>query len=178
MAAEKIREVEIPQGVTVSVNGATLTAKGQKGQISRDFKYPGISVKVDGEKVLVETVRDEKQSKATVGTYASHINNMITGVSEGFEYNMKIVYTHFPIQVKVEGKDSKVSIGNFLGERKPRSATIMGDTKVDLQGDRLVLTGINKEHVGQTAANIEQACRIRKRDPRVFQDGIYITKKA
>lgn len=177
MAAEKVREINVPQGVTVTINGATLTAKGQKGQISRDFKYPGISVRLDGSKVFVETTKNDKQTKATVGTYASHITNMITGVSEGFEYNMKIVYTHFPIQVKVEGKD-KVSIGNFLGERKSRYASIVGDTKVNIAGDKVILTGANKEHVGQTAANIEQACKIKNRDPRVFQDGVYITKKA
>ncbi len=177
MAAEKVREIEVPQGVTVTVTGATLTAKGQKGQIAREFRYPGIAVRVDGAKVFVETNKDDKQTKATVGTYASHVKNMVHGVSEGYEYHMKIVYAHFPIQVKVEGKD-KVSIGNFLGERKARYADIVGDTKVAINGAEVVLTGSNIETVSQTAANIEQACKIRKRDPRVFQDGIYITRKA
>ena len=176
MAAEKVREVEIPQGVTVTVTGATMTVKGQKGQITREFRFPGISVRVDGAKVIIETGKNDKQTKATVGTFASHIKNMVTGVTTGYEYHMKIVYAHFPIQVKVEGKD-RVSIGNFLGERKARSATIVGETKVNVQGDKIVLTGANKEDVGQTAANIEQACKIRKRDPRVFQDGIYMTSK-
>jgi archaeal ribosomal protein L6P len=177
MAAEKIREIEVPQGVTVTLTGATLTAKGQKGQLAREFRFPGIALKVDGGKVFVETTKDDKQTKATVGTYASHIKNMVKGVSEGYEYHMKIVYAHFPIQAKVEGKD-KISIGNFLGERKARSANIVGDTKVVIQGAEVVLSGASKEDVGQTAANIEQACKIRKRDPRVFQDGIYITRKA
>ncbi len=177
MAAEKLREIDVPQGVTVTLTGATLTAKGQKGQVSREFRFPGISLKVDGGKVVVETTKNDKQTKATVGTYASHVHNIVTGVAEGYEYNMKIVYAHFPIQVKVEGK-SKVSIGNFLGERKPRYASILGETKVNVAGDKVTVTGNNKEHVGQTAANIEQACRIKNRDPRVFQDGIYITKKA
>jgi large subunit ribosomal protein L6 len=177
MAAENVREIEIPQGVTVTVNGATLTAKGQKGENAREFRYPGIAVRMDDGKVIVETKKNDKQTKATVGTYASHIKNMVTGVSEGYEYHMKIVYAHFPIQVKIEGKD-KVSIGNFLGERKARSANIVGNTKVVLNADKLVITGSNKESVGQTAANIEQACRIRKRDPRVFQDGIYVITKA
>jgi large subunit ribosomal protein L6 len=177
MAAEKIREVEVPEGVTVSISGATLTAKGQKGQLAREFRYPGITLRVNDGKVVVETKKEEKQTKATVGTFASHVNNMVKGVSEGYEYHMKIVYAHFPIQVKVEGKE-KVSIGNFLGERKARYASIVGDTKVVIQGAEVVLSGASKEAVGQTAANIEQACKIRKRDPRVFQDGIYITRKA
>jgi large subunit ribosomal protein L6 len=177
MAAEKLREIEVPEGVTVTLSGATLTAKGQKGQIAREFRYPGIALKVDGGKVFVETKKDDKQTKATVGTYASHVKNMVKGVSEGYEYHMKVVYAHFPIQVKVEGKDT-VTIGNFLGERKARSASIQGATKVVVAGAEVVVSGSNKEDVGQTAANIEQACKIRKRDPRVFQDGIYITRKA
>jgi large subunit ribosomal protein L6 len=177
MAAETLIEINVPQGVTVSLSGATLTTKGQKGQVSREFRFPGIRLSVNEGKVSVEAVKVDKQAKAIVGTYASHINNMMTGVSEGYEYDMKIVYAHFPIQVKVEGK-TKVSIGNFLGERKPRYASIMGDSKVVVAGDKVTVTGNNKEHVGQTAANIEQACKIRNRDPRVFQDGVYITKKA
>lgn len=177
MAAEKLREIEVPEGVTVTLSGATLTVKGKKGLIAREFRYPGIALKVDDGKVVVETKKDDKQTKATVGTYASHVKNMVKGVSEGYEYHMKVVYAHFPIQVKVEGKD-KVSIGNFLGERKARSASIQGTTKVVVTGAEVVVSGSNKEDVGQTAANIEQACKIRKRDPRVFQDGIYITRKA
>jgi large subunit ribosomal protein L6 len=177
MAAEKRREIDVPQGVTVTMHGATMTAKGQKGEISREFRYPELSVKLDGDKVIVETTKSNKESLAMVGTYASHVKNIVVGVSEGYEYEMKIVYAHFPIQAKVEGKE-RVSIGNFLGERKPRSARIMGQTKVEISGDKVIITGFNVEDCGQTAANIEQACRIRHRDPRVFQDGIYITKKA
>lgn len=177
MAAEKLREIEVPEGVTVTLSDATLTVKDKKGLIAREFRYPGIGLKVDGARVVVETGKDDKQTKATVGTYASHVKNMVKGVSEGYEYHMKVVYAHFPIQVKVEGKD-KVSIGNFLGERKARSANIAGESKVVVTGADVVITGANKEDVGQTAANIEQACKIRKRDPRVFQDGIYITRKA
>jgi large subunit ribosomal protein L6 len=177
MAAQTLIEVNVPQGVTASLSGATLTVKGQKGQVSREFRFPGIKLKTDDGKVVVEASKLDKQSKAIVGTYASHITNMMQGITEGYEYDMKIVYAHFPIQVKVEGKN-KVSIGNFLGERKPRYASIMGETKVNVAGDKVTVTGNNKEDVGQTAANIEQACRIKNRDPRVFQDGVYITKKA
>jgi large subunit ribosomal protein L6 len=177
MAAQSLIEIQIPQGVTANLSGATLTVKGQKGQVSREFRFPGIKLAADDAKIAVQATKADKQTKATVGTYASHVKNMVKGVTEGYEYSMKIVYSHFPIQVKVEGKD-KVSIGNFLGERKPRYASIMGDTKVNVAGDKVTITGINKEYVGQTAANIEQACRIRNRDPRVFQDGVYIINKA
>ena len=110
-----------------------------------------------------------------MGTFRSHITNMIIGVTAGFEYKMKIVYSHFPVKTSVKG--DKFVIENFLGEKYPRSASILGDTKISTKGDEVVLTGSDKEHVGQTAANIEQITRIKGYDPRVFQDGIYITQK-
>jgi large subunit ribosomal protein L6 len=88
---------------------------------------------------------------------------------------MKIVYAHFPIKAAVKG-DTFV-IENFLGEKSPRKTSILGSTKVQVKGDQVVLTGPDVELVGQTAANIERATKIKGFDPRIFQDGIYITEK-
>ncbi len=81
-----------------------------------------------------------------------------------------------PYSGKVDGKT--FIIGNFLGEKKPRVAKILGDTKVKITGGEVTVSGINKEDVGQTAANIEQKTKIKRFDTRVFQDGIYIVQKA
>jgi large subunit ribosomal protein L6 len=116
-----------------------------------------------------------KREKALVGTYGAHIRNMLVGATKGFEYKMKIVYAHFPIKTSIKG-DIFV-IENFLGEKFPRKTRILGATKVQVKGDQVVLTGPNVEDVGQTAANIERATKIKGFDPRVFQDGIYITEK-
>jgi large subunit ribosomal protein L6 len=100
---------------------------------------------------------------------------MLVGATKGFEYKMKIVYAHFPIKTAIKG-DTFV-IENFLGEKFPRKTKILGVTKVQVKGDQVVLNGPNVEDVGQTAANIEKATKIKGFDPRVFQDGIYITEK-
>ncbi|MEM2537643.1 MAG: 50S ribosomal protein L6, partial [Candidatus Bathyarchaeia archaeon] len=105
-----------------------------------------------------------------------HINNMITGVRKGFTYKLKIVFSHFPISVKVQG--NTVLIENFTGERSPRKAKIIGNVKVKVQGDDVIVQGINLEEVSQTAANIEQATKIRRKDPRVFLDGIYLYERS
>ena len=105
----------------------------------------------------------------------SHIRNMITGVTKGFTYKMKIIFTHFPIQVNVEG--DKVVIRNFLGERAPRVAKILPGVKVEVQKEDVLVKGIDIEAVGQTAANIEQATKVKGKDIRVFLDGIYIYEK-
>jgi large subunit ribosomal protein L6 len=170
------KEISIPAGVQVTVDNAVVKTEGPRGALERDLWYPNIEIRVEQDKVCIGTSVNKKIQKSIVGTYASHVANMINGVTDGFQYKLKSVYSHFPIQVKVVGKT--VSIDNFLGERKPRSARIMGESSVVVQGDELIVTGIDKEDVGQTAANIEQATKIKGRDPRVFQDGIYLIEKS
>jgi large subunit ribosomal protein L6 len=174
LAAVIREEIEIPEGVEVSLNNE-VNVKGPQGQLSRKFTYSNITMKTEDEKVILETSFPKKKDKAMLGTIRSHITNMIHGVTEGFTYNMKIVYAHFPMTVKVAG--NKVTIENFLGERHPRTAKIVGSAKVNVKGDEVQITGINKEDVGQTMANLEQATKIKGRDPRVFQDGIYLINR-
>lgn len=175
--AEINYEVEIPEGVTVKVDHGNHTiVKGPKGELDRGFRFRGVTISVEGDHVLVHKDLPRREHKAICGTYVSHIRNMIHGVTEGWTYTLKAVYNHFPIKVAVQG--DKVQIENFLGERHPRFATIHGDgTKVDIKGQDITVTGIDRELVAQTAANMELATRIKGRDIRVFQDGIYITDK-
>ncbi len=176
---EILHEIDIPEGVTVSVdhenNENHTVVKGPKGELERRFRYRGVRVDVQDGKVVVHKDLPRREHKAICGTYAAHIQNMIKGVSDGWTYNLKIVYNHFPIKAAVQG-DTFV-IENFLGERHPRKADILHDTKVQVKGQDVVVEGINREHVGQTAANIEKATVVRGRDIRIFQDGIYIVNK-
>ena len=110
-----------------------------------------------------------------VGTIAAHIKNMIKGVTEGFEYKLKVHYTHFPVTVSVEG--DKVLIKNFLGEKHPRIAKIVGNAKVDVKGQDITITGIDIEEVSQTAANLVLKTNVGRRDIRVFNDGIFLVSK-
>lgn len=167
-------ELPIPEGLDVTIDGG-ITIKGSKGQLSRKFNYSGITIKKEEGNVVIEANFPKKRDKAMLGTIKSHVNNMIIGLTDGFTYNMKIVYAHFPMTVKAAG--NKVTIENFLGERYPRTAKIVGSAKVQVKGDEVVVTGINKEDVGQTMANLEQATKIKGRDPRVFQDGIYLVSR-
>ena len=176
VVAAAIREtIDIPEGVEVIIENNEVSVKGPNGEDSRKFTYPNVSIKEENDVVVLETAFPKKKDKAMIGTTRAHINNMITGVTDGFEYHMKIVYAHFPMNVKVQG--STVVIDNFLGERHPRTSKIVGSAQVAVKGDEVTITGINKEHVGQTMANLEQATKIKGRDPRVFQDGIYLTSK-
>jgi len=140
--------------------------------LTRDFSHAPVSIQLDGNTIKVKAEWPRKKEASLVGTVSSHVKNMITGTTKGFTYKLKTVFSHFPISVKVEGR--KVLIENFTGERSPRVAEIVGDTKVKVKGDDIIVQGTNLEDVSQTAANIQQATKIRRKDPRVFLDGIYV----
>ncbi len=168
-------EIQLPESADASTDRFDLTVEGPEGSVTRRLWYPGVTVSVEDGAVLIEAESEDAQTKATVGTFQSHVENMLHGVTEGFEYRMQIHYSHFPMQVSVE--DDAVVIQNFLGEKAPRRAPIRGATDVTVDGEEIVLTGPDKEAVGQTAGEIEQLTRVPDKDTRVFQDGVYIVEK-
>ena len=173
--SETRTEIEIPADVTASMDHLDLTVEGPNGSVTRKLWYPDITVAVEAEQVVVMATETDAETNATVGTFESHVRNMFHGVTEGWEYQMEVFYSHFPMQVKVEGDE--VVISNFLGEKSPRRTPVRGDTEVEVDGEEVTLRGSDIEAVGQTAADIEQLTRVKDKDTRVFQDGVYITSK-
>lgn len=157
---QKTESVPIPEGVKVHVNGKKVEVEGPLGKVEKDFSHARrISIRVEGNSVVVETFHATKKDYALVGTIASIINNMIIGVTKGYRYKLKIVYAHFPMSLKVE-KD-KIIIENFLGERGKRIAGIMPGAKVKIEKDDVIVEGIDLDAVAQTAANIHLATHLR-----------------
>ncbi|GGJ13237.1 50S ribosomal protein L6 [Halobellus salinus] len=167
--------IEIPDEVSAEVSNLDLTVEGPNGSVTRTLWYPSVSVSVEGDEVVIAADADDAKTNATVGTFESHVSNMIHGVTEGWEYEMEVYYAHFPMQVDVNGDE--IVIENFLGERSERRTPLRGDTDVQVDGEVVTLSGPSKEDVGQTAADIEQLTRVTDKDNRVFQDGVYITQK-
>lgn len=172
MVAMYSKEFKIPENVKIEVDDKTVKISGEKGQDKRNFSEREIKIEIKDNKLVVSSESERRKVKALTGTIISHIKNMVTGVTKGFAYRMRVVYSHFPVTVKVEGKN--VLIQNFLGERSPRIAKIVGDVQVKVEGSDLIISGIRLEDVGQTASNIEQTTRIVGYDRRKFLDGIYI----
>ncbi|MDT7860816.1 MAG: 50S ribosomal protein L6 [Saccharolobus sp.] len=171
-------EIQIPDTVTVRINNLEVAVKGPKGEIIKNFNFAKgiiITLSEDRKKILLETNFADRRKKALFYSIISHIENMIVGVTKGYRYYLKIIYTHFPISVKVVGNE--VQITNLIGEKNVRRAKILPGVKVTVKGDDIVVDGINLEAVAQTAANIEAASKISGFDRRVFSDGIYIYKK-
>ena len=168
-------EIEIPDDVSAETDHLELTVEGPNGSVTRRLWYPDIEVTVEDGVVAIASENEDAKTNATVGTFESHVSNMIHGVTDGWEYTMEVYYAHFPMQVTVEG--GEVVIENFLGERAQRRTPVRGDTDVQIDGETVTLSGSDKEAVGQTAADIEQLTKVTDKDTRVFQDGVYIVEK-
>ncbi len=176
MKDDIIREIPLAKGVTAHMAKNVLTIKGPKGEVAREFVHPRVEIKVDATKVVVSSLKGTKREKTQVGSFESHIVNMIEGVCEPHVYKMKICSGHFPMTVTTAG--SELVVKNFLGEAVPRKVTFAKGVDVKVNGTEIVITSCDRELAGQTAGKFEQLCRITNRDRRIFQDGIYITLKA
>ncbi len=169
------KRMEIPSECKVSLEGTTLAVSGPKGTLSRTFPEPQLMLGIQGNEVVASTEFSRKKTRALVGTAIAHFRNMCTGVMHGYEYAMKVVYSHFPITVEVKG--DVIHIKNFIGERGIRTARLIGDVKVTTTEDEVIIEGIDIEAVSQSAANIQLATKIRDKDRRIFLDGIYVIRK-
>ena len=167
--------VQMPEGVSVTLAGRMLTVKGKLGEAKKNFDKINVNVAVEGNRVVFAPFSAKKKDNVIINTVSSIVNNMVTGVTKGYTYKVKVVYAHFPITVKTKGK--QILVENFVGERSPRVAEIVGDCKVTVEGDDVIVKGVSLEDVGQTAANIELATKIKRKDQRVFLDGLYIYHK-
>ena len=169
------RFVEIPEGVTVEINGNEFIAKGNGKETKRNFDLGKIKAEVkDGKVVLTAKGATRRESKM-IGTIWAHLKNMVKGTNEDFVYELEVCNVHFPMNVKKDG--NKITIKSFLGETTERISKILAGANVDIKGSQITVTSHDIEAAGQTAANLEKATRLTGRDRRIFQDGIFITKK-
>ena len=168
---KSVAEIQIPDGVKVNLKGRMLHVQGPLGHVYKNFKKIPVGIEIDDKKILVKQIGERKKNYAIRNTAKSIIQILCAGVVDGFTIKMKIVYSHFPITVKVEGK--KILIENFQGERAPRISLIKGDTTVVAKGDDVIIYGPVLTDVSQTAANVQQKSKVKNKDHRVFLDGIY-----
>ena len=171
------RAVQIPEQITIQLAGRTVKVQGPLGSLEEDLSHLPVDITMQGKEVQVSTRWPRKREIGMLGTAAAHIRNMIRGVTEGYRFNLKTVYAHFPVTVKVDEKKREVKIENFTGEKTPRYALILEGVKVSVKGEEIVVEGTDIESVSQTAANIQNATKIKKKDQRVFLDGIYVYQK-
>jgi len=176
MRKELYQTIQIPESVKASIEGNELSLKGSEGEMKKTFDLGRLEFGIKEGKIIIGNKKSTKTEKKMMNTITAHIHNMIKGVQKKFEYKLKICFSHFPITVEIKGND--VTIKNFLGEKIPRKTKIIKGTEVNVDKEFITVKSCDKELAGQTAANFEKATRIRMRDRRIFQDGIYIINKA
>jgi large subunit ribosomal protein L6 len=170
-----VHALDLLKGVSASVDGRVLSVKGPLGTVKKDFNRIHVNVGVDGGKIQITSFSGKKKDVVSSNTVSSLVRNMVTGVTEGYLYRMKVVFAHFPVTVKVKG--DTVVVENFMGERSARVTKIVGDCKVTVDGDDIIIKGVSLEDVGQTSANLEQATKVKRKDQRIFLDGVYVYEK-
>ncbi|WIA10470.1 hypothetical protein OEZ86_000603 [Tetradesmus obliquus] len=175
--------VTIPEGVQIEVKARAVRVKGPRGVLQRDFKHLAVDMYLfeeEGEKKLkVECHFGKKKRLAAIRTACSHVQNLITGVTKGFEYKMRLVYAHFPININIEDKGGRVEIRNFLGEKRVRNVVMLPGVTIkrsDAVKDELILHGNDIENVSRSTALIHQQCLVKNKDIRKFLDGIYVSE--
>lgn len=172
------KKKKIPNGVEVKVEGKKITVTGPKGEIMRNFGNPAfnkyLSITKENGEIIISSTDESRKIKAMVGTINSLLGKMFTGVISGYKHTLKIYFVHFPVSIdqKQTPAGVEVMVKNFLGEKKPRKALLRG-VKMKLEGEIITLTGVDDEKVGQASARLEQITRVKKRDRRIFNDGIF-----
>jgi large subunit ribosomal protein L6 len=168
-------DIELPEGVSAKFKDGQVTVTGPLGKVSQDFSKIPVDLEIKGNMVKLLTHGARRKNRSIINTARSLITNAVKGVTNGYQYKLKVIYAHFPVTVKVQGK--RVVVENFYGERSPRVAEIIGDTKAEVQGEDIILNGVSIQDVGQTAANLEQATTVKRKDQRVFLDGVYVYER-
>lgn len=173
--AKIAKEIELPDSISATISEKLLIIKGPKGEVKRELKQRNILLKVDNNKIMLESRGETKEDKKMIGSLVAHINNMVKGCLQSHTYILKICPGHFPMNVSVS--NNKLIVKNFLGEKVPRVLQLKDGADIKIEGDLIYVTSASKEIAGQVSADIEQLTRRPGYDSRVFQDGCYIISK-
>ena len=174
---EKLQEeLEIPQGISAILEGNEVILKKDNKEVRRKLNNR-IQLKIDGNKILISSKKVTKREKKILFTTKAHIKNALEGLTKAFKYKLQAVSVHFPMTLEVDKTNNLLVVKNFLGEKKPRTIKIISGVEIKVNKDMIELESVDIEKAGQVAANIEKGSKIRCRDRRVFQDGIFITEK-
>ncbi|KAF9140897.1 hypothetical protein BGX30_005803 [Mortierella sp. GBA39] len=171
----------IPEGVKVEVKARQVTVAGPRGTLSKNFRHVEMDiVKLDTARLRLVVWHGKRKHVACLRTIRSLINNMIIGVTKGYEYKMRFVYAHFPINVIIADDEKSVEIRNFLGQKIVMKVPMLEGVTIfhsKDQKDEITLIGNDLGNVSQSAANIQQSTTVRNKDIRKFLDGIYVSQK-
>merc|ERR1719238_2064364 len=148
--------------------------------LKRDFKHLPIELAVvdGGKSVRARMYFAQTKQISALRTVCSHISNLFEGVQKKYQYNMRLVYAHFPINATITNGGKTLELRNFLGEKLVRTVQMLEGVTVEKSPqvkDELIVKGANIELTSRSAALIRQSCMSRHKDIRKFLDGIYVS---
>jgi large subunit ribosomal protein L6 len=170
-----IEEIECPEEISAKIEGNLLIIRKGNEEIKRRLNQ-NVKIKVLDKKIIFES-GTTKNKKKILGSLVAHVKNIIKGLNEKFKYQLQVANVHFPMNVSVDKEKNELVVKNFLGEKKDRRIKLVSGVEVKVIKDMIEIESSDIEKAGQCAANIEKGTKVRKRDRRIFQDGIFITKK-
>jgi large subunit ribosomal protein L6 len=168
-------EIDVPNNVNIEIKDSIIKVKGPKGEKERKINNRNIIIEKKDNKIVVKVYFPSRKLLRDFYTMVSHIKNDINGVVNGYRYKLRAVYIHFPIKLKLQG--NKLIIENFMGGRSPKEIEIPKGVKVTVNENEIILEGHDIELLGNLAGLIENTAKIKEKDLRKFQDGIYIVEK-
>ncbi|CAK9037029.1 unnamed protein product [Durusdinium trenchii] len=172
--------VKVPKGCKITVKSKIVEVTGKHGSLKRDFKHLPIELFLanGGKKVVARMYFAKSKQCSMLNTVCSHISNLFEGVTKKFEYKMRLVYAHFPINVNIVSGGKTIEIRNFLGEKMVRTVHMLPGATVEKSAntkDEILVTSTDIDLAGRSAALIHQSCLCKKKDIRKFLDGIYVS---
>lgn len=171
-----IEEIQIPEGINASIEGNVLIMKKDDKELRRVLNI-SIKTKIEDNKVILNLIKTTKREKKLFGTMKAHVKNMIKGLEKGFTYKLQISNVHFPMSVSQDKETGNIIVKNFLGEKKDRIIKLVDNVEIKIDKDIIEINSYDIEKAGQAATNIEKGTRVRNKDRRIFQDGIFIIEK-
>jgi large subunit ribosomal protein L6 len=169
-------EIALAEGISAEVSEHKLIMKKDDKEVAREI-HPFIEVKAESDRVVLSCGRERKIERKLFGTSKAHVRNMVKGLSEGFVYRLKVANVHFPMKVTYNKDNNEVVVNNFLGEKVDRKIKLVEGVDVSVKGEDIEITSSDIEKAGNAAAQIEKGTRVRNKDRRIYQDGIFITEK-
>jgi large subunit ribosomal protein L6 len=169
-------EIAFPSDVQVTVSEEKISMKKGDKIIER-IMHPLVHARIDGNTIILYCNKSRKIERRMLGTFAAHVKNMIKGFSEPFKYKLQVVNVHFPMTVTHDKEKKEIVIKNFLGEKKERRVKVVDGVNVKINKDIIELESHDIEKAGRVATNIEKGSRVKNKDRRIYQDGIFITEK-
>merc|ERR1712226_456856 len=172
--------VKVPKGIKISIKSKIVEVTGKHGTLKRNFKHLPIELKLanSGHEVRARMFFAKSKQLSMLRSVCSHIQNLFDGVEKRYEYRMRLVYSHFPINANITNGGKTIEIRNYLGEKIVRTVNMLEGVKVEKGAqtkDELIVTGMDIDLTSRSSALIRQSCLCKHKDIRKFLDGVYVS---